>query len=280
MTSPHTPDDRAPSPDTTDDGLRCEVPDCDDPLTDDAPVCAGCGYTLAIALHALHGGPRGNGQGLDTELELAAARQSRTGESNMGRRSAETAVAFDERASETVAVVRNTLSTWVRLVHGEVGGRLPDDTLGDMARWLERFIGWIRRSDFGGECVDEIVAAVRLAERTVDRPEQKVFAGECRRCGAPCYARPESQRARCGSCGAEHGVRAERERILRDAADRLVTAADAARALRAVGYEITDAMVRGYARRGHIRSEETGSAGRPLYRLGDVLDIALPDSAA
>ncbi|CAM3623551.1 hypothetical protein GCM10009799_06150 [Nocardiopsis rhodophaea] len=274
-----------PSPTSTDPATPgaeplCEVPDCDSPLTDDSPVCAGCGYELAIALHALHGGPRGNDRGLDTELDLAVTRQGRTGESNMGRRSSTTVVDFDERASETVDVVRNTLSTWVRMLHGEVGGRLPNDTLGDMARWLERFIDWIRRSDFGGECVDEITAAVRLAERTVDRPEQRVFAGQCRTCGAPCYARPGSERVRCGSCGDQHDVGTERERILREAGDRLVTAAEAARALRAIGHEITDAMIRGYARRGHIRAEETGSAGRPLYRLGDVLAIALPDSAA
>lgn len=252
--------------------MLCEIPDCDSPALGGAPLCAACSHAFRTALSSLHGGDSGTGLGAD--LDVAVTRQSRSGPGNMGRRSPETPVMFDERASEAIAVLHNTLSTWVRVLQDEVGGRPPADTLSGMARWLERFTGWIEGADYGAECADEVIAAVRNAEQAVDRPGPRLFAGACRTCGAACYVRPGTQVTHCRTCGSEHDAAAERTRMLHAAGDRLVTAAEAARALRGIGYEITDAMVRGYARRGHIRSDGTGSAGRPLYRLRDVLATA------
>jgi hypothetical protein len=66
-----------------------------------------------------------------------------------------------------------------------------------------------------------------------------------------------------------------RRRLLLAAGERLVTAADAARALQVLGHRVTPASVRGHARRGRLRVRGTGSSGRPLYSLGDVVDVYL-----
>ncbi|WP_017590262.1 LIM domain-containing protein [Nocardiopsis ganjiahuensis] len=255
--------------------IPCDVPSCANPIADDAYVCAGCTEELRLALLKV-----GEEDGLAVDLDLTLARQHRTGPGNLGRRSTETPLAYDPRASEAAAVLRNTLSTWCRLLQEEIGGGLPQDDLASMARWLGRFVQWLRRSDIGAECVDEIVSAVAQAERSVDLPTERVLAGVCARCGKPCYARAGADRTRCRECGTELTVSEGRERLLRAAGDRLVTAAEGARSLRVLGHDVSAAAVRGYARRGRITVKQRGSADRPLYSLGDVLDAYLDSSAA
>ncbi|RKS07581.1 hypothetical protein DFP74_3259 [Nocardiopsis sp. Huas11] len=252
--------------------IPCGVPSCVNPVADDALVCAGCAQRLANALELVVGDGDG---GLAEDLDLTLSRQRRTGPGNMGRRSTETPLAYDPTASEAAAVLRNTLSTWCRLLHEEIGGRLPADTTPAMAAWLGRFVSWLRRSDFGPECVDEVLAAVAEAQRAVDLPAERVIAGLCEQCGSACYARPGAEHTRCRECDTPLAVRDGRRRLLLAAGEHLVTAADAARALNTLGHEVTAAAVRGYARRGRLTSRGTGSAGRPLYSLGEVIDVYL-----
>lgn len=256
----------------------CDVPSCESPIVDDAFVCVGCALRLRNALLRV-GGENGH-EGLATDLDLAISRQRRTGPGNMGRRSTEIPLAYDQEASESAAVLRNTLSTWCRLLQEEIGGCLPRDTPTAMALWLVRFTEWLRRSPLGAECVDEVDAAVDQAEKAVDLPVERVLAGVCDGCGRPCYARAGAARTRCVDCGREIDVERGRERLLRNAGDRLVTAAEGARALCALGHEVSAAAVRGYARRGRITVRGRGSANRPLYALGDILDAYPGRSAA
>ncbi|MGW5876706.1 hypothetical protein ACWFMI_09195 [Nocardiopsis terrae] len=252
--------------------LPCDVPSCVNPVVDGALVCVGCAQRLGRALRLVVG--EGDG-GLLEDLDLTLARQRRTGPGNMGRRSTETPLAYDPVAAEAAAVLRNTLSTWCRLLHEEIGGRLPADTPAAMATWLGRLTEWLRRCDFGPECVDEVVAAVVEVERAVDLPAERVIAGLCEHCGSPCYARAGAESTRCRECDTPLSVREGRRRLLLAAGEHLVTAADAARALRTLGHEVSAAAVRGYARRGRIQQRGTGSAGRPLYSLGEVVDAYL-----
>lgn len=258
--------------------IPCLVPTCVNTIVDDAQVCAGCASRLTSALRSVHDGPEG--PGLASDLEVSLSRRHRTGPGNMGRRSTEAPLPYDARSAEALAVLRNTLTTWCRLLHEEIGGRLPEDTPSAMAAWLSRFTDWLRRSDFGAECVDEIIAAVEQAERAIDLPEKRVLAGLCPGCGLPCYARHDASRARCGSCETELSVREGRERLFRTAEGHLLTAAEAARALGLLGHEVTAAAIRGLARRGRLHPGGTGSAGRPLYTLGDVLEACLDSEDA
>lgn len=246
--------------------FACLVPDCARSSPDGAPVCPACAHRLSRSLASV--------PALAGELDTSLARQARSGPGSMGRRSASTPLPYDQAASRAADHLRATLSTWVRLLHEDIGGRPPRDTLTDMAAWLDRRSDWLRMLPYGPECAQDVPAAIQAAEEAVDLPRPTAFAGRCRGCGTACYTRPGAESAACPGCGALIRPPEERERLLRDAADRLVTAAEAARALRAVGRQITPAMVRGYARRGHVRASGTGSADRPLYRLGDVFAVA------
>lgn len=104
---------KLPSPEWSTVNIPCEVPSCDNPIVDDALVCVGCALRLRNALLQVSG--EHGREGLATDLDLAVSRQRRTGPGNMGRRSTETPLAYDQEASEAASVLRNTLSAWCRL---------------------------------------------------------------------------------------------------------------------------------------------------------------------
>ncbi|MEU8104391.1 hypothetical protein AB0C18_11790 [Nonomuraea muscovyensis] len=58
-------------------------------------------------------------------------------------------------------------------------------------------------------------------------------------------------------------------------ADQLGTATEIARALHGLCANPTPAMIRGYAHRGHMVNRGHDKTGRPLYRVGDVLDLLI-----
>ncbi|MBQ1080361.1 hypothetical protein [Nocardiopsis sp. B62] len=246
----------------------CTTVTCALPLDGDDSVCPQCVRRLTRALDKVVGG-------LPRDLDLALARQRRTGPGNLGRRSTETPLAFDPAITEASAVLQGTLSAWCRTIQ-EPG--VPGPTGNDssaLASWLSRHTGALRRNALGTECVDEVCEAVEQAERAVDLPSDRVIAGLCPGCATPCYARSGATSTRCPECETRVSVGEGRRRMLLGAGEHLVTAADAARALQVLGHRVTPASVRGHARRGRLRPRGTGSAGRPLYCLGDVVDVYL-----
>ena len=79
---------------------------------------------------------------------------------------------------------------------------------------------------------------------------------------------------RCPACSTEHDAATRREWLLEAARDQLLHAGWMAAALSALlGEQVTDAQVRGYAHRGRIVAHGTDERGRPVYRVGDVLDM-------
>ncbi len=59
------------------------------------------------------------------------------------------------------------------------------------------------------------------------------------------------------------------------ALDHLATAAEIARAMPVLyGTEITVTRIRKWAQRGHLKALDTSRSGHPMYRLGDVRDLA------
>jgi hypothetical protein len=97
----------------------CLVDDCDRPVSD-AWCCTGCAFKLEKAL--------GNGAWIGDELDIVLSRQARYEEhSDRTKGTKVTPLFFDDRASEAGWVLRNTLSTWVRLVAEERGIPLPEE---------------------------------------------------------------------------------------------------------------------------------------------------------
>ena len=128
------------------------------------------------------------------ELDVTLARQARFGERNGGK-SADKPLPYDVRASEAAWVLRNTLTTWCRVMIDELGQDMPktatpgesdgltgaprygranqDVTTAEAALWLSQRIGVLRTHPAAGEAADEIGQAVAQARRAIDQPANR-----------------------------------------------------------------------------------------------------------
>jgi len=161
----------------------------------------------------------------------------------------------------------------------------PLDGLAEAIRWLAGQVEWIRHQPDAGQALDELADACAVAVRIVDRRAPRWYAGPCgavpvdghTACPQDLYAAPGATVVRCGACGARYDAAGRREWLLAEARDYRFHAEMIGRALAALGLDVTPARVRVWAARGHIvahGSEQAGQRTRPLYRVGDVEDVA------
>jgi hypothetical protein len=145
-----------------------------------------------------------------------------------------------------------------------------------MAKWICRHLSWVAYHPASGELVDEIGDAVEQVRRAIDLPPARVYCGLCLDCSADLYARPERAVVACRECGMRHDVEARREKLLDAARDVEATAAEIARALpKLLGRELSANTLRTWARLGKLNKREPAEHGRPRYRVGDIIDLAL-----
>ncbi|MFE1170438.1 hypothetical protein [Nocardiopsis sp. NPDC058789] len=254
---------------------------CGRPTGDDAYVCTGCADQARTALRTIM-------DGLDADLTVTLAKQGSKPESAGGGhgKKSEAPLPLDLRAVEARSVLRNTLVTWVRLIHddGRSASALPADTLPSMASWLFPAVGWLRGRDYGSEFVDEITAAVAQALRVVDSPQRTVFVCRCT-CGEHVYARENAPAATCpgSECGTVWGVTEQRAWMLQNADGQLLGASDMARAVSRPNDPVSASTIRSWARRnkltkynpdgGPLRHGEMTKV--PLYKVSEVLALVL-----
>lgn len=267
----------------------CALPGCDRP-SPDAAVCAGCGQRLSARLSEV--------AGLWPELETTVARQGRSGDPTP--RAGHPAPAqpirpglgdprddqqagwpsglpVDLAASEVADAVRNTVTTWARVIVEETGADPPTAGTAALLRWLARRCEWIRHQPWAVEAVDELGSLPGLIWRAVDRRRtERRYLGPCDveqpggHCKGELYGRAGAAEVTCPACGIEHQV-PERERWLaRIVADRCYTAGEIAGAYPHVRAD----RIRQWAARGQIAQHGRDRLGRGLYRLGDVLELA------
>lgn len=256
---------------------------CGRPIQDTARICPTCSQDLAKAL--------GDVPFLAEQLDIRLTRQSRLGP---GGRSTERALPFDPYASIIAAELHNALSTWYRVLAETDGtpalgpvcaltcghatcGRIrrqqtPGNTLIALAAWLLSRIGDLAHHEAAEEAKAGICDATDRAERAIDRIADRWYAGPCDICGLDLYAKPSAGMVQC-PCGAAYDVRARRIWLLAAAEDILAHAALIARALPPLGHEVKVDRIYKWAERGNIIAKSVDLRGRPLYRIGDVLDV-------
>lgn len=218
---------------------------------------------------------RGN---LPRELETTRYRQATTGRN--GGKAAETPVPWDQRAREAAWVLENAISTWARVIEEERGKDLPEDTsTASLARWMLGSVEWLRHHQAGAEALDEITSAVANAAHAVDIRPERWYAGPCDTCGTDLYGKPASAHVICPNdeCGQVYDVKQRREQLLAAAEDRLANAALISRAVTSLGEPVKADRIRQWASRGRIVAHSVDLKGRPLYRIGDVLDLVAED---
>jgi hypothetical protein len=263
----------------------CTTPSCAIPT--DAFVCRSCAGQLRADLRAV-------AKEIVDDLLDTIARLDRIGEP--GPRASEIPLPYRPAPAEVARDLHAELATWVRYL-GEARGnadwtpvagaplgplpaaRMPGDDTVELAWWLDRHLESVRYDVAGGELVDCVGNAVSRARWATDRSDSQ-YLGPCA-CspderGRPVelYARRGARVVRCRSCPAEFDVAARRGWLLAQAADCLLPAPEMSRALPGLaGQSLTPAMIHGYAHRGRLVPHGRNGLGRPLFRVGDVLDV-------
>ena len=224
----------------------------------DATVCAGCGQRLADAL--------GRVPFLVDELDVVLTKQVRAGD-RAHSRSATVPLPYDPQASQAAQRLNDTLARWRTYLEGR-----HDRTAAADALWLASRVDQLRQLADAVAAFGELTRVVAAAERVVDLRPELWYAGPCGNCQADTYAQPGASYVRC-RCGWQADAAERRTWLLQAAEDTLAHSSLAAQALSRLGRPVTGAMIRGYAFRGRLAAHGTDRLGRPLYRIGDLLDV-------
>jgi len=158
---------------------------------------------------------------------------------------------------------------------------LPRRALVPLASWHAEQLPRLATHESGPERVEIMTEALVAARRVVDHPrDERMFRGRCtgqveddagqmHACGTALYARPGVAEVECTRCGATYGADGLRLALLAKLRVQLVTAAEASRALGALGVEVRPSTIRWWVHRGLLKPV------RPFtYKLGDVRAVA------
>jgi len=212
---------------------------------------------------------------LAPDLDVAVNRQARLGEPSHGGRPVEPPLPFDEHASDARCLVTSTLTAWCEAVLEERDDR-PVREIAYMAAWIHARIGRVVVLADAGDCADEIAEITRVMVRAVDSPPELVYAGPCGVCKRPLYCRPGKTTVTCRDHNPAWSgdVTERREWMLGMASGHLAHAAGTVRMLAMLGIRITPVQVTRWVKAGRLQARSEDAAGRPLYRVGDLITLA------
>lgn len=225
---------------------------------------------------------------LVAELEVTRTRQDRVAAEKHGGRSATRPLPWNEHTAQKAFELNATLNAWaldVSKLGEDERDRLADqhhtDTAG-VATWIARNIRTLRMHSEAGQAHEELRDAIQQARHAVDKPVEKVFAGPCNAdledgtsCTEDLYGYPGKPHARCAACTAVHDMAQRREWMLGCIEDQVAHSGLLAGLVTNLGVQIASSTIRKYASAGRIKVISIDSKRRPLYRIGDVLDVFL-----
>lgn len=246
---------------------------CGQPVHDVGILCAKCTGKLRRQLLDV--------TELDmlTEIEITITRQNVTGN---GAGESGSAVPFDPEASARAAHLRARLTKWTRTLLGNSDHVWPQDP----AAWLADQTNTIRLRDWAKTCQDELGAAIEAVRASIDTPAQLAFVARCGAqifdpyvgreitCGRVIWARPDAGVGHC-KCGNTVDRKEAQVKLLDDARDEVYPTTTLVRLLGACGLSVPAGTIRQWKARGDLHQVNPISSPRPLYRVGDVLDLAL-----
>lgn len=215
------------------------------------------------------------------ELDVTLTRQSQFGSKYETGKSTETPVVFHETASEIAYELHGTVSVWVNEVCTQRGLEFPGvDRTARMARWLWQHVIDLALIEEAETALDEIRHALKRAEHVVDRPLGRIYVGPCGtdsdagRCAADLYATPLKAEVQCKICGATHEVEKRREALRQEVRGLLGTAVELSRMLPWIlDSPVRENTIRQWAKRKRLVAHTVDGTGRPMYRVGDVIDL-------
>lgn len=193
---------------------------------------------------------------------------------------------IDLAATARLDAVRNALGTWVRHVV-ETRGIYPAptpagfDVIAPSARFLAEHLEWFRHQPEVPEFLDDVRAAIRVVARITNRREPGRYAGPCsaevdgKECGQDVEARAGSDMGKCRACGAEYDVDEQQAWMRGEIEGWLARPVEIAGVLLRLGFKVGYSTIAAYAAKGQLVARGSDEDGRPLYRIGDVMDLRL-----
>jgi hypothetical protein len=234
--------------------------------------------------------------------DIATGQASHSGGSGSGKPGSR--LPLDLAATAKLDAVQNELTTWARHVAEERGahfvsagftGHRVADPLAEACSWLGGQLEWLRHRQEIESFLTDVEAAQRIMRGLVRGPAEQKYLGPCgawrdhgsicgcegsvgcdvpETCDGDVYGRVGAKHGACRTCGAQ-AEQAERRAWLDDEVR--------SRAFRAVeiagAYQINVNTIRSWAARGHLLEHGRDRDDRPLYNVGDVLDLAAADAA-
>lgn len=204
---------------------------------------------------------------------------------------------LDLGATARLDAVANSLGGWARVV-AEERGVYPDplppgfDTIPHAARFLAEHLEWFRHREFAGEFLTDVDACLRAVRGIARGSSERRYLGPCGAdvvradivgdqweselviCDGDVYGWPGATTGTCRTCGAQVD-QSERRAWLDDEVRR-----HAFRASEIAGaYGINVNTIRSWAARGLLLEHGRDRDDRPLYGVGDVLDLAAAAAA-
>jgi hypothetical protein len=276
---------------------------CSAPTGDDGYLCKAHTQDLRADLQSLlprweiRNGRRERISGAVEDLDVTITRQDRLQSEKHGGRSATRPLPWNEHAAVKQFELNTTLNAWAldasrvrederdQLIHAH-----HSDTAA-VAEWLIRNLNALRHHTEAGTAHDEITNAIHEARRAVDRPIERIFAGPCgaelkddhdaptgKVCTEDLYGTPGKSTAVC-PCGARHDMTERREWMLGCLEDQVAHSGLLSGLVTNLGVPIASSTIRKYASSGRIKVISVDASRRPLYRIGDVLDVFLKRAA-
>lgn len=254
---------------------------CSRPLPDQAYVCSTDRDRVREDLDRIID--------LAGEVETTVAKLVSFGD-QVGPGSGERPLPFDPKAAERAEALKGELATWAKRVSEERGVEIPRPAgeLGAVvaARFLAENLEWLRHRQEAAVAFGSLRTVARQLEGLVGRPPELRYRGPCwaelgeldeagdpLRCQEILYARPDSDIVKCRFCGAEYDANERREWLLSEARSTLAHAALISSALTALDLPVAVGTIYSWASRGRLVDHGKDGLGRPLYRVGDAIDL-------
>lgn len=170
------------------------------------------------------------------------------------------------------ALTLSRLASWALVVaddqdlHTSLDGA---DALG-LCRFLDTHADYLAAHPAAGDVLDELGDSARRCDRVVDHPGPLEFVGRCEVCSGDLRARSGGN-ALCRDCGASVDPVTTRESLVRQAEDRLLTAAEIVRlAHRLWDQPVTHVHLSRWVKRGLLPVKGRTPDEHALHRIGDV----------
>lgn len=224
------------------------------------------------------------GDSLLRELDTTICRDDKTGGASVGivSRNGEQGLVFNLRASDIKESLVRSVRLWaLRFAEENPHLRFNPATIEDAALWMAGFPNLLAGHHQAVAMHADIGDLVRRGRRAIDRPASRVYLGECGGrteqgvCTAALFGLQDRLGAHCFECGSDWLVDARRQTMLSGIEDKVAHSGSLAALVKANGVPVASSTIRNYARNGKIECVATDSKGRPLYRVGDVLDVLL-----